>query len=128
MSESLGNRIAGAVLAVVVGVVYGLIATVGHQQIWRIGGIEVPWGLVLAVVGVAALTAGIRLLTSGRLAVAACAVGIVGVVAVLTLPGPGGSVLIPGGTIGTIWAIAPALVSVLVVAWPKLPDRTPARA
>ena len=43
--------------------------------------------------------------------------------ALLTLPGPGGSVLVAGDVTGTVWAVGPALIAVLVVAWPKLPER-----
>ena len=43
------------------------------------------------------------------------------IVALLTLPGPGGSVLVTGDLVGTIWAVGPALIAVLVVAWPRLP-------
>jgi hypothetical protein len=43
-------------------------------------------------------------------------------VALLTLPGPGGSVLVVGDLIGTVWSVGPALISVLVVAWPNLPS------
>jgi hypothetical protein len=32
------------------------------------------------------------------------------------------------GPIGTVWAVAPALIGVLVVAWPSLPSRSAARA
>ncbi|QTX04255.1 hypothetical protein [Agromyces archimandritae] len=122
-ARSTGSRIGGAVLAFVVGVVAGLILTVGHHHVWRIGGAELPWGLVLALAGVACLVAGLRLLAADRWPAIAAAIGIVGTVAVLTLPGPGGSVLVPGGIPGIVWAIGPALVSVVVLAWPRLPER-----
>lgn len=111
--------------ALVVGIVYGSVATIGHRNELRIGEIVIPWGLVAALVGVLALLVGLRLVAGGRLAAAGAAVGIVGTVALLTLPGLGGSVLVAGDVIGTVWAVAPALISVLVVAWPKLPARSP---
>jgi hypothetical protein len=49
----------------------------------------------------------------------------VGAVTLLTLPGLGGSVLIAGDVTGTVWSIGPALIAVLVIAWPNLP--VPAR-
>jgi hypothetical protein len=74
---------------------------------------------------VLALLLGIRLVAGGRATAAAAAVGVVGAVALLTLPGLGGSVLIAGDVTGTVWSIGPALIAVLVIAWPNLP--VPAR-
>jgi hypothetical protein len=110
-------------LALLIGVIYGAVATVGHRQTIRIGDVEIPWGIAAALAGVLALLLGIRLVAGGRWAAAAAAVGIVGTVALLTLPGRGGSVLVAGDVIGTIWAVGPALIAVLVVAWPELPQR-----
>ncbi|GAA1791663.1 hypothetical protein [Agromyces lapidis] len=123
-SLSLASRIGGLLISAVVGVVYGAVATVGHRHVLRIGEVMIPWGLVAALVGVAALLLGIRLLTHGRATAAAAAAGIVIIVAVLTLPGPGGSVLVAGDLAGTVWAVAPALIGVLIVAWPELPSRS----
>ena len=36
--------------------------------------------------------------------------------------------LVAGDVIGTVWAVGPALIAVLVVAWPKLPERRTAVA
>jgi hypothetical protein len=112
--------------ALLVGIVYGAVATIGHRSALSIGDLAIPWGIAAALIGVLALLLGFRLVAGGRLAATGAAVGIVGTVALLTLPGPGGSVLIAGDVIGTIWAVAPALIAVLVVAWPRLPSRSPA--
>ena len=119
---SIWSRVGTLVVAFVIGAVYGAVATVGHRQELRIGDVSLPWGLVAALIGVAALLVGIRLVAGGRSAAAAAAAGIVGMVALLTLPGPGGSVIVVGDVVGTIWSVGPALISVLVVAWPKLPS------
>jgi len=119
---SIWSRVGTLVVAFVIGAVYGAVATVGHRQTLQVGDVSLPWGLVAALVGVAALLVGIRLVAGGRGAAAAAAAGIVGMVALLTLPGPGGSVVVVGDLVGTIWSIGPALISVLVVAWPKLPS------
>ncbi len=111
------------VLAAVIGVIYGAVATVGHRHALRIGDVVIPWGLVAALAGVLALLLGIRIVAGGRWTAAAAAVGIIGVVSLLTLPGRGGSVLVTGDVLGTIWAVCPALIAVLVVAWPKIPLR-----
>lgn len=115
-------RVGTLLFAFLIGALYGAVATVGHRQELRIGEVALPWGLVAALVGVAALLVGIRLVGGGRSAAAAAGAGVVGVVALLSLPGFGGSVLVVGDLTGTIWSIAPALIAVLVVAWPKLPS------
>ncbi|MRX45421.1 hypothetical protein [Agromyces kandeliae] len=126
--RSLGSRIGTLAIAFAVGVVYGTVATIGHRHAWEIGGVSIPWGLVAGLVGVAALLVGTRLVAGGRAAATAAAAGVVGIVAVLSLPGPGGSVLVADGVVGAIWAIGPAIISVLVVAWPSLPSREARRA
>jgi hypothetical protein len=112
--------------ALLIGIVYGAVATVGHRSALRIGDVVIPWGIAAALIGVLALLLGLRLVAGGRLAAAGAAVGVVATVALLTLPGLGGSVLVTGDVIGTVWAVAPALIAVLVVAWPRLPARGPA--
>lgn len=109
------------VVAFVVGGLYGAVATVGHRSDWRIGDVAIPWGLVAALVGVLGLLLGIRLVAGGRGAAAAAAAGLIGVTALLTFAGSGGSVLVAGDLVGTVWSIAPTFIAVLVVAWPKLP-------
>ncbi|MFE5673109.1 DUF6113 family protein [Agromyces sp. NPDC056523] len=126
--RSLGSRLGTLAVAFLVGLVYGTIATVGHRHSWQVGDVTIPWGLVLALIGVAALLIGIRLVAGGRAAATAAAVGVVGSVALLSLPGPGGSVLVASGIVGTVWAVGPALIAVLVVAWPSLPSRDTRRA
>ncbi|QEO15543.1 hypothetical protein FLP10_14700 [Agromyces intestinalis] len=126
MSE-IGNRVVTIVVGAAIGLVYGAIATIGHRHELRIGDVTIPWGLTLAILGVAALLVGIRLVMD-RLSSAAAAAGIVAIVAVLTLPGVGGSILVAGDIRGTIWAVTPAVVGVLVVAWPSLPARRSATA
>ncbi|HEX6366426.1 MAG TPA: hypothetical protein VF000_09805 [Agromyces sp.] len=119
------GRLGTYAVALVIGLVYGAVATIGHRQVIRIGDVAIPWGLVAALAGVLALLLGIRLVAGGRATAAAAAVGVVGAVALLTLPGLGGSVLIAGDVTGTVWSIGPALIAVLVIAWPNLP--VPAR-
>ncbi len=112
------------VLALVVGAIYGTLGTVGHRQVWQVGEVRLPWGLVLALVGVAALLVAFRTIGGGRLVAAVAGLGVILMVGLLTLPGPGGSVLVVGDLTGTVWSIGPALVTVFVVAWPRLPQRT----
>lgn len=115
-------RVGTLLFSFFIGLLYGAVATVGHRQELRIGDVVLPWGLVAALIGVAALLVGIRVVGGGRSAAAAAGAGVVVIVALLTLPGFGGSVIVVGDLVGTIWSIAPALIAVLVVAWPKLPS------
>lgn len=115
------GRVASLVVAFVIGALYGAVATVGHRNEWRIGDLAIPWGLVAALAGATGLLLGIRLVAGGRGAAATAAAGVIGVTALLTFAGSGGSVLVAGDLAGTVWSIAPAFIAVLVVAWPKLP-------
>jgi hypothetical protein len=124
---STSVRIRTFAVAAVVGIVYGTVATIGHRHAWQIGEVVIPWGLVAGLVGVAALLLGIRLVAGGRGAALAAAVGVVAAVALFSLPGPGGSVLVASGLVGTVWSVGPALIAVLIVAWPSLPSRGAAR-
>jgi hypothetical protein len=120
---STSARIRTLAIAAVIGLVYGTVATIGHRHAWQIGEVSIPWGLVAGLVGVAALLLGIRLVAGGRAAAIAAAAGIVAAVALFSLPGPGGSVLVASGLVGTVWSVGPALIAVLIVAWPSLPSR-----
>ncbi|KQM83068.1 hypothetical protein [Agromyces sp. Leaf222] len=124
---SLWNRIATLALALIIGAIYGTLGTVGHRQTWQIGDVSLPWGLVVALIGVAALLVAFRTIGGGRLVAAVAGLGVILVVGLLTLPGRGGSVLVVGDLTGTIWSIGPALVTVFVVAWPRLPARAARR-
>ncbi|MGI9823841.1 histidinol dehydrogenase [Agromyces sp. Marseille-Q5079] len=123
----LGSRIGTLVIAFLVGVLYGTLGTVGHRHVLAIGDVVLPWGLVAALIGVAALLVAFRVF-SGRLVAAVVGLGVIVAVGVLTLTGPGGSVLVVGDLTGTIWSLGPALITVFVVAWPHLPARSAARA
>ncbi|WP_353810363.1 hypothetical protein [Agromyces sp. SYSU T00194] len=108
--------------ALVAGALYGVLGTLGHRSAWTVGDVDLPWGIVVALVGAAALLAGLRLVTRDRWVAFAGAFGLVGVVSLLSLPQGGGTLLISEGLAGTVWAVGPTLISVLVVAWPTLPQ------
>ena len=121
---SMGARIGTLAVAFLVGALYGSLGTVGHRHVWMIGDVALPWGLVAALVGVAALLVAFRIF-AGRLVAAIVGLGVIVMVGILTLSGPGGSVLVVGDLTGTVWSLGPALVTVFVVAWPHLPQRRP---
>ena len=116
-------RLVTVAAALVAGAVFGLLGTIAHQSVIRLGPVTIPIGLVLALVAVSALLVGLRLVLGDRMVVLACALGMLGTIFVLSLRSTGGSVLVPAGLPGTLWTIVPALVATFVLAWPKLPAK-----
>ena len=110
-------------LAFLVGGVYSLAGTIAHT--YALGWF--PLGLVLAVVGSAALLIAVRALTSDRWATLATGLGMMATLLVISGRGPGGSVVVPQDGPGTIWAITLAVCVTVVVAWPET-SRMPRRS
>lgn len=112
-------------IALIIGVVYGVAGTIGQAASWG----PVPLGLVVAVVGVGALLAAVRLLTADRWATLATAMGAMLATLVFSGPGPGGSVVVPAPadgqlSTGLIWTVAVPIIAAVVIAWPSLPAPT----
>jgi N-acetyl-1-D-myo-inositol-2-amino-2-deoxy-alpha-D-glucopyranoside deacetylase len=112
----LGATLLSSVFAVLVGAVVGVVTTFTHAQVS-------PWGLIAGLAIVVALVAGFRLVFESRVVAAAAALGVVAASLVLTLPGAGGVVLAVNDPVGWIWAIAPAILSAVVVVVPRRPAR-----
>lgn len=120
-SSSVLARVATWVVAFIVGAVYGLAGTIAHT--FMLGWF--PLGLVLAVIGSAALLVAVRLLTGDRWAALTTGLGIAVATLVFSGRGPGGSVIVAQAAegrfaAGTVWSIAVLVLVVLVVAWPDL--------
>lgn len=111
------ERVLNAALLLVGGAVFGTLMTFGHQADVEVAGAVLPWGLMVALLGVTALLVGVRLL-AGRRPTIWLAAGLVSAIVVLALPGPGGSILIPNGLAGMVWSLAPSFIAILVVLWP----------
>ena len=116
------SRILTSLIAAVAGAVFGVVGTVAHAAAWGV----IPVGLLLGIVGSAALLLAIRLLVD-RWAAVAAGIGMTLAVILFSGEGPGGSVIAPSGLPAVIWTVACPLIAVLVVAWPQLPARTPPR-
>ena len=126
VGESGVVRVASWVIGLLLGVVFGMLGTVVHQSTISFFGLfDLPIGLILAVAAVLFLLVGLRLILPSRLLAFLAALGLVGIVAVLTLPSPGGSILIPAdeANYGYIWTFAPTVIAIVVLAWPKLSRR-----
>lgn len=107
-------------VALLIGAVYGVAGTIGQAATWG----PVPIGLVIAVIGVAALLVAVRLLVSDRWAAAATGLGATVAALVFSGRGPGGSVVVPApaeGEISTglLWTIIVPLIAAIVVGWPS---------
>ncbi|WP_438352570.1 DUF6113 family protein [Microbacterium sp. CJ88] len=115
------SRVATWAIALVVGAVYGVAGTIAQSYLlgWF------PLGLVLAVIGSAALLLAVRLLSDDRWAALATGLGMMATTLIFSGRGPGGSVIVPqapGGQVspGIVWTIVVPLLVALVVAWPDL--------
>jgi len=117
---SLGGKIGTYLLSVAAGAVFGAIGTVAHQGTTSIGGAVVPTGLVLSLIMALALLVGFRQVFRSRTVVAAVALGLLGVTALLSQPGAGGSALVPANPAGYLWTFGPVLIATVVLAWPFL--------
>ena len=116
MRTSVPIRIATWVVALVVGAVYGLAGTIAHT--FTVGWF--PLGLILAIIGSAALLLAVRLLTSDRWATLATGIGMMVATLLFSGRGPGGSVIVPDSSLGIVWTISvPILIAIVV----GLPDR-----
>ena len=114
------------VLAFLAGVVFGVLGTAAHQATIVVAGVTLPGGTLLAIAGVATLYSGFRLEFRNRLVPLASAMGLVLTVGLFSLKSVGGSVLVPNNLAGIVWSIAPAVLAIIVVCWPRLAGNRPA--
>lgn len=108
-------RVATWAVAFIVGGVYGLAGTIAHS--FQLGWF--PLGLVLAIIGSAALLAAVRLLTADRWAALAAGAGMILATLVFSGRGPGGSVIVPQTQLAVAWTLAVPILVTVVVAWPS---------
>lgn len=117
------SRVLSWIAAIAVGAVYGTAGTIAHSLMWGI----VPVGLIIGTIACGSLLVAVRALTFDRGAALAAAIGMMGMLLVISGIGPGGSVVVPNTPAGQIWIYLVAGLSLLVVAWPNL-KRLPVRA
>lgn len=114
------------VIAIVIGAIYGIAGTIGQSGTLGV----IPAGLIIAVVGVAALLFAVRVLTGDRWATLATGMGAMLTTMLFSGKGPGGSVVVPAPadgqlSTGLIWTIAVPVLVAIIVAWPSRIDMTP---
>lgn len=121
--QPFGLKVVGAVVGLLVGLAAGAILTVAHQAAVTVAAVTLPLGLAAGILVVAALLAGLRLVFGTRVVAGFAALGIVSVIGILSLRSAGGSVLVPQSLAGVVWAIAPTVIAIVVLGWPRLPSR-----
>lgn len=128
MNQANSNRhrflsVAWSIGAVGFSAVIGTVTTVVHQSSVRVAGIELPWGLALAISVVVAWFVGLTLLNINRWALIACGVGCLSMMFVLSQRGPGGSVLVPDSWQGNVWIMLTPLLVIVLMFWPRIPRK-----
>ncbi|WP_227530478.1 histidinol dehydrogenase [Microbacterium tenebrionis] len=115
------SRLLSWIAAALVGVVYGTAGTIAHSLMWG----PVPIGFIVAAIACGALLIAVRALTNDRAATIATALGMIGMLLIISGPGPGGSVIVPNTPIGQIWIYVVCGIALLVIAWPNLKRSAP---
>ncbi|WEG10670.1 DUF6113 family protein [Microbacterium horticulturae] len=114
-------RVLTWVIALLIGAVYGTAGTIA--QAYTLG--AVPVGLILALIGIAAMLVAMRGMTADRWAALAGGVGALAATVLFSGTGPGGSVVVPAVAkgeinLGLVWGIGLIIVAIVVVAWPDV--------
>ncbi len=122
-SQGAVSRVIAAALAIGLGLLIGATLTVVHQETITLAGIWLPWGILAGIGIVAALLVGLRLAFSTRIVAACAAAGVLASEIFLAVQPFGGATVIPGNELGVAWGVAPALVTLVVLAWPTAPRR-----
>jgi N-acetyl-1-D-myo-inositol-2-amino-2-deoxy-alpha-D-glucopyranoside deacetylase len=118
------EKVVTGLLALVVGAAAGGICTVNHQLVLSLGPVRLPLGVVVSLAIVAALLIGSRVVFGSRIPTSLAAVGVLGSLAVLTLGGAGGSVLVPANGAGYTWTYGATIIVAVVLAWPRIARST----
>jgi len=112
----LADRLVLTGAVVVMGVIIGIVVTLHHRSV-------PPWGIIAALLVVAAWGAGLRLTTPGRGATLA------GLLAMLTAQfvlaaGSNTSIIVGAGALGYVLTLGSVLVAVVALAWPEVSSQT----
>ena len=125
--QSAFTRFFSTVVAGLVGFFVGALLSVYNQSLWVVGGQPIWLGAICGVLVVAAVLVGFRLAFGTRVVALFCAVGIIVVVGLFSIESAGGTSLIPWNGPGILWQIAPTVVALIVLAWPRRFRRTTRR-
>ncbi|MCU1514879.1 MAG: hypothetical protein JWO10_1969 [Microbacteriaceae bacterium] len=116
--QGFGTHVLAYILALVVGLSIGGIATVNHQLSTVASGITVPWGIIVSIAIIAALLVGLRIVFPGRIVTGIAAIGVLVAIAALSLVDSGGTVIVPANAAGYTLTYGPVVIAMVVLAWP----------
>jgi hypothetical protein len=117
------SRVLSWIAAAVVGGVFGIAGTIAHSLTWG----PVPVGIIIGAIACGAILVAVRALTHDRGSTLAAGIGMLGMVAVISGVGPGGSVVVENTVWGQVWMYVVAGLALLAIAWPRLPERSQPR-
>jgi N-acetyl-1-D-myo-inositol-2-amino-2-deoxy-alpha-D-glucopyranoside deacetylase len=120
-------RFVAAVLGGVIGVALGALLTVYNQFTLPVAGQPIWLGAIAGIVVAAAVLIGFRLAFATRVVPAFAALGMIAIVAVLSFPSAGGSQLVNQNGPGILWECSPAVLAIVVLAWPQARGRGPGK-
>ncbi len=107
-------------MALCVGAFYGVAGTIGQAYLWGV----LPVGLIVALLGVAGVVAGLRLMTGDRWVALSCGLGAMITTIIFSGRGPGGSVVVPAPaegelSTGLLWSFGLPVIVAIIVGWPS---------
>jgi hypothetical protein len=116
----MSARLVSWVIALALGVLFGVMGTAVSQSRVTVFDAALPVGLVIGLLAVTLLLMGLRLLYRTRTAAMIAAFGLVLAVLLLSQPSAGGSVLLPANSVLALaWTFGPTVIALLVIAWPR---------
>ncbi|HEY8912054.1 PIG-L family deacetylase [Lacisediminihabitans sp.] len=118
--QGFGIHLFAWIIALIVGAAVGGISTVNHQATVSVGGLTIGIGIIATLMITAALLVGLRLVFGGRLVSGIAAFGQLAVIGALSLTGSGGSILVPANAAGYLLTYGPAVIALVVLAWPSV--------
>lgn len=116
--QGIGVHLFTWIITLALGAAIGGIATVNHQFSVPVFGLDLPLGIIVTLLIVAALLVGLRLVFDGRLMATIAAVGMLVVIGILSQASSGGSVLVPANPAGYLLTYGSAAITLVVLAWP----------
>jgi N-acetyl-1-D-myo-inositol-2-amino-2-deoxy-alpha-D-glucopyranoside deacetylase len=118
------SKVLASLVGAAIGVGAGALLTVYSESRLTIGSVDLWFGAILASILVAGLLVGLRLAFATRVVAFWTALGIVAIVGLFSVQSAGGTVLISQDGAGITWAVAPTIIALVVLVWPRGKRRT----
>ncbi|PPG39546.1 hypothetical protein [Pseudoclavibacter sp. RFBA6] len=123
VEQRTGERILGALLYALFGLIVGTVTTFLHRGRVELFDTTLWVGIVLGLACILCLGIGLRLYLVDRWMTTGFAAGVVAAVGVLGLWNPGSSVVVVGDAFGLAWLALASLIAAACAFWPQLPSR-----